>query len=574
MQYRALGVVLAAAAVSFGGCGDDGGSATDAGATADAAVGDPSEAVFDPERLLVVEIDMLEADWDLLRFEHHDFLEAVGTDCQDSPPPKPYNFYPASVTIDGEVVANVGVRKKGFLGSVTPIRPSLKVKFDEYDADQRWSGLRRLTLNNNNQDESQLNTCMTYHVFREAGSPAPRCNYARVILNGEDLGIFSNVEAIKRPMLRRWFEDDTGNLYEGVVSDFRDGWTDTFELKGDDPLPDRGDLDTVGPALALPDDQVMDALDAVVDVDAYLTFWAAEVLVNHWDGYAGNTNNFFVYHDPTSDTFRFIPWGPDATFGIPNVFPPTDRPASVHAVPSIPRRVYNLTDGRAAYQARLQEVLDDAWDETALLAEVDRIEALIGDHVWQGADFEDGVSRVRDFITGRRAAIEAELNGTPPPWDHALRGDPCMSKVADIVGTFDTTWESPFPQAFPLGVGSGTMTATYGQTVRNLTNLGFNAGRDDVAGGDRQGVFVFGIDGDTSDGFGVYLGVEPELYTTGTIPVDMYTTFAFTLEGPLGPDMDLGGFIFGTMELTEAGTGAGEAVTGSFDLEVWRGFSE
>ncbi len=569
---------MVACALVAAGCGDGGGGdAADADVDIgiDAAVGDPSEAVFDPTRLLVVEIDMAPADWDSLRFQHHDFLVALGPGCQNSPPPKPYTFFPATVTIDGEEVANVGVRKKGFLGSVTPRRPSLKVKFDEYELDQRWSGMRRLTLNNNNQDDSRLNTCMSYQVFRAAGSPAPRCNYARVILNGEDLGIFSNVESLKKPMLRRWFDDDSGNLYEGVISDFRGGWLDTFELKGDAVAPDRSDLAAVAPILAMADGQVMDALDAVIDVDAYLAFWAAEVIVDHWDGYAGNTNNFFMYHDPTSDTFRFIPWGPDATFGIRNPFPPIDRPATVHAVPVLPRRVYNLPDGQSRYRARLQQMLDETWDETALLAEVDRIVALIEPHTIIDADrFDGGVDRVRNFISGRRAAMQPELDGAPPAWDHALRGDPCLSKAGDITGTFDTTWEDPFPQAFPLGVGTGTITATYNDVVRNLSNLGFNAGRGDLAGGDRESLLIFAIDDDTGDGFGVFLGVEPELYTTGTIPVDAYTTFAFTLEGPLGPNMTLGGFVFGTMDLTAAGTASGQPVTGSFDLEVWTGFTE
>ena len=79
------------------------------------AVGDLHQA----SPLLVVEIDMAPADWDSLRFEHHDFLVALGPGCQSSPPPKVYTFYPATVTIDGEEVANVGLRKKGFLGSVT-----------------------------------------------------------------------------------------------------------------------------------------------------------------------------------------------------------------------------------------------------------------------------------------------------------------------------------------------------------------------------------------------------------------------------------------------------------------------
>ena len=48
-------------------------------------------------------------------------------------------------------------------------------------------------------------------------------------------------------------------------------------------------------------------MDAVFDVDAFLTFWAVEVLVAHMDGYSGNANNFYLYHDPTSGRLRFQP---------------------------------------------------------------------------------------------------------------------------------------------------------------------------------------------------------------------------------------------------------------------------
>lgn len=36
---------------------------------------------------------------------------------------------------------------------------------------------------------------------------------------------------------------------------------------------------------------------------------AAEVLVAHWDGYAGNLNNTYLYADPSDGRFRFVPWG-------------------------------------------------------------------------------------------------------------------------------------------------------------------------------------------------------------------------------------------------------------------------
>src|SRR5690606_32903219 len=103
--------------------------------------------------------------------------------------------------IDGVTIDSVAIRKKGFIGSLDEQRPSLKVKFDEYIEQDPIAGLDRLTLNNNKQDESQVSQYLTYRLFNAAGVPAPRCNFARVTVNGEYLGIYSNVESIRRPFL-------------------------------------------------------------------------------------------------------------------------------------------------------------------------------------------------------------------------------------------------------------------------------------------------------------------------------------------------------------------------------------
>jgi len=52
-------------------------------------------------------------------------------------------------------------------------------------------------------------------------------------MNGEDLGIYVNVQPVKRGLLRGHFDDANGDLYEGTVSDFRDGWYQTFEPKNE-----------------------------------------------------------------------------------------------------------------------------------------------------------------------------------------------------------------------------------------------------------------------------------------------------------------------------------------------------
>ena len=106
----------------------------------------------------------------------------------DRPSPAPRLIYfPATVSIDGERLDGVGVRKKGLIGSMSTERPSLKVKFSEYDDDQRYAGLERLTLNNCRL--LLIKQCLGYRLFAAAGVPAPRCGFAHVVVNGEDLGV-------------------------------------------------------------------------------------------------------------------------------------------------------------------------------------------------------------------------------------------------------------------------------------------------------------------------------------------------------------------------------------------------
>ena len=78
---------------------------------------------------------------------------------------------------------------------------------------------------------------MGYALFSVAGSPAPRCAYAKLTVNGTSLGIYSHVERIHRPLLKRAFGNDNGTLYEGQVVGFFPDWEGSFEHKlGKDKL--------------------------------------------------------------------------------------------------------------------------------------------------------------------------------------------------------------------------------------------------------------------------------------------------------------------------------------------------
>ena len=281
---------------------------------------------------------------------------------------------------------------------------------------------------------------LAYRTFATAGVPAPRCSLAQVSVNGKDLGVFTSLEGIDGEFLKRHFGSSTGNLYEAQISDFRPTWTRTFEKKNNKDAS-RADLDAVATALQSPDAQLLERLGRLVDIDAFISFWAVESLIDHWDGFNGDLNNTFVYHDPKTDKLRFIPWGADATFGPHNVFTPFEPRASVWAVSLLSRRLYNHPETQRKYRARMQEILNAAWNETELTAETERIEKLTrGIGKVSLIQFAGEVIQLRRFIATRRDLVQAELKQPAEPWNHPLRREPYSTLVGKVTAEFSTAW--------------------------------------------------------------------------------------------------------------------------------------
>lgn len=127
-------------------------------------------------------------------------------------------------------------------------------------------------------------------------------------------------------------------------------------------------------------------------------------------------NNFFVYKDPGTQLFSFIPWGVDSTFAsAAKGF--TKKTDSVMATGVLAWRLYRYKPTRDRYIAKLQQLLSSVWNGTELLQEVDRMVALISPFIVRDSGrFSSEVASLKDFINARRARIEKEL-ANPPVWD-------------------------------------------------------------------------------------------------------------------------------------------------------------
>jgi len=539
---------------------------TDTGDTTDEGPVDP---VYDLHHVLEVSVELPADDWEALRWETRNLLELLSGDCLAQPFGSPYTWFEGAVTIDGERLSPIDVRKKGFIGSLSTERPSLKLDLVEYD-NLDFEGMERLTLNNAVSDESIIRQCIGYSLFLDAGVPAPRCNFATVEVNGEDLGVYVNIEPVKPPFLARSFGDGTGDLYEGTLTDFTRERVGTLEPKSNDESEDWSRVEALVTALEADDEDLMGQLDAVLDVDAFLTFWAMEVLVWHRDGYASNTNNFYIYADPTDgNRFHFLPWGTDdilhdnwRDFGAPN--------DSVFATGLLARRIYEHPEGQAMYLARLDELLDTVWQEEVLAARVEEMAAVVAPHVHpdEASAFERSVASVERALVERREVIEEAREDGPERLGRDDDALTCATDIGDYEATFVTEW----------GVGGFATVLTTGEVelVLSIDDESFvfeQMGAIAQSGEGASSLVV--LEGAVSDTlrYTLYFEIWEGEIEPSAKSMDLIHNVGYLLvsDDETGDDYDFVSYLGGTMTLTEADPTRGAIFAGhiSGGLHQW-----
>ena len=403
--------------------------------------------LFPADRVLDVQITVAEKDWEKIRHQSRNFVSALHEKRKTKPIDGPYEYVNADVTIDGVKFGKVGLRKKGFIGSQSTSRPSLKIKLNHTDKGRNIGGLTNLTMNNNKQDGSIVSQYMGYAIFNAAGSTAPRCAFAKVTVNGKNLGIYSHVESMRKPLLARGFGNDAGTLYEGTVVDFYEDWEGSLEHKRGDDKPGREKIRQLIQLLES-EEASEEAIGRLVDLDSFYRFWAIEGLLGFWDGYSGNANNFFIYLNPKTDRFHFMPWGADALFRKRSMLNFNFRaPVSVKTKGRVAYRLYQLPEGRERYRKTLHALLNEHWDEDKLLAECDRIEALIQPHLSREQQrFSRSLDGTRDFIEARRRDLMKETGGGMPEWRKEPKAPPVIAAIGKIKAKFSATWMEDSPR--------------------------------------------------------------------------------------------------------------------------------
>ncbi len=550
-----------AMALLMSGCGGGGTDVSDPGDFEPPAepvnIGGDAE-LYDPERILKIDLTMDPGEFARLQGEART-LASTDRECV---PDFEYTEFSASVAIDGDQMDDVIVRKKGYMGSLSPSVPSLKLDFDDLWPGRTYQNMSRMTLNNNRQDPSNARQCLAYDQFRQVGIAAPGCNYARVTVNGQDLGVFTNIEPIKKPFLARAFGDDDGNHYEAQTADFGTWLSDRFEKKTNEKENDRTDLQAVTDALALPDDQMMNVLPQLVDVDEFIRFWAVETLLGAWDSATGNANNFHIYRNPGDGLFHFIPWGADTAFRGAHPLKPLT--GVLYRNFSLADRLFNMPEYRARYLAELESLLANQWNEAELLAELERIRQLTG-------TTPAAVASLKTFVSDRRAIIEQAIAEETPSGEVYRLEDtppdcsaPLTTRLTGTVKAQDGVDTGAFRFTLP---GGQEVNASLTFAAYEVDSLVYSVDRESKP----EVISLLLIGADINDAFKPYvvqLFIEASDYLPGTHRFHGFATNALLFEvdetAPGGvKTLALGAE--GSLTITKAGSGAS---TGDVELSL------
>lgn len=362
----------------------------------------------------------------------------------------------AQAIINGDTLEHeVGVRFKGttsYFLTFGEDKKSFNITLDFADDDQDYEGYETLNLNNCFDDPTFMKEVLFYH-FSRRHIPIANANFTRLFINGEDWGIYPNVQQLNGEFFDEWFLSNDGTSWRALDPDFGFGpggggggggggnpfgtgfsslnwlgndvseYEDWYTLKRtskDEPWEDLVHVCDVLNNTPLADLEV--AANEVMDIDRTLWFLAHETVFSDDDGYIYKGGmDYYLYWEP--ETGRMVPQEYDANSVMFNDH--ADWSPFYHENDSdyvLMNRLYAVPELRQRYLAHMRTIIAESLDQATFDAQVDiytdLIEELVEDDpkkLYSYTQFLNGVEALKSFVEDRREFLlaypEVEADG-------------------------------------------------------------------------------------------------------------------------------------------------------------------
>ncbi len=385
------------------------------------------------------------------------------------------------VVIDGVRIPDVGFKVRGNTSKCNPKR-QFKLKFDakkafskkhgvvtprEFPAnkDRRFFGVAALNLRASNNDPAMLREHVSSSIFEAAAASHPvtkrgalvyDTTFTKVFVSfnrkeneGKEgkftrlfdgkffdyKGIYTLAENIDDVFLhsrfgegedaprnhflfaaalkRAFFERDTYRR-EGWVPEYVDG----KEAKTEEDLA-AGDAKLFQLFDVLRPDATDTEIEALIDVDAVVNYFAAIVLSGHWDSMVGNRNNDLLFFDGVTGKWKIVTWDLDNSLGVIKAqYDGIMQDDLYHPAEQNPAKLFEtlFAEGRPAFRERLRSRVQELFSGIYASGTFDAFVGSAGESLRQNAEEWEGLrpqlfKDVMNFAKARRTKLAAQVGG-------------------------------------------------------------------------------------------------------------------------------------------------------------------
>ncbi|MDD5571920.1 MAG: CotH kinase family protein, partial [Bacteroidales bacterium] len=312
-------------------------------------------------------------------------------------------FLIATLKMDGVTYDSIGIQYKGNITYMLQTwfsnpKYSFNIDMDWVKPNQTLLGYKKVKLNNNCTDPTFVREVVSAKIH-QFYLPTYRCNYVKVYLNGNYMGLYTNQEAVNKQFLDRTYKTNDGPFFKGNPnssqakcnplfdwnSDPNLVWYvadscwyyDNYEIKSDygwKPLVRM--IDTLN--------NYPSKIKDVLNVDRALWYFAVSNVLPNLDTYNNKyIHNYFIYQQ-RDKLFHMIPWDLNETFGslydtLGNVYNWDPLKSFLPKLADRPLVFQLLNDSSyfKQYFAHIRTIINEVYDSTYLHPIIDSLQNFI-----------------------------------------------------------------------------------------------------------------------------------------------------------------------------------------------------
>ncbi|MCK4660924.1 MAG: lamin tail domain-containing protein [Phycisphaerae bacterium] len=364
-------------------------------------------AVFDPLQVLTLNLDMDPADWMVVQND-----ETLSIEVQ------------AWFWADGEDPILISVRRKsGDPLTEAPgfVKVSLKLDINEHVTEQSWHDLRKLSLENGD-DQDVVSEGFAWQLHRLAsgtqgyGYRAAFASWVRLCINGVYTGVYVSTEQRDRRFL-----ENRGLYTEGETWLYKVSDVDGQELKVGGP----GDSPTVqalcyspfapDPTCPTPDDNTLAAeLPTYINMAGILTLLAGNAFTGNPDAMLSHGKNFHFADFLQGRTRMYFPWDLDSVLSNNAIN------GDIYAGQSNYAMLLNVPAFREQYSRIVNDLVCSRWSQASLIGFLDALEPVLNQALEQDLNnqFDGTVAEhfegIRNWVSQRVANVTGQIEGYQP----------------------------------------------------------------------------------------------------------------------------------------------------------------